>query len=65
MSEDKGLPENCVRVCKQIFGENYYISIGEKFVHFTVPRENDPNMSRERRVLEELADTINEVRATL
>ena len=64
MSE-KELPEDCVRVRKEILGENYYISVGKKFVHFTVPRENDPNMSRERRVLEELAQTINEVRKSL
>ncbi len=57
--------ENCVRIKKKIFGENYYISVGKRFVHFTVPRENDKNMSRERQLLEELAKAINGVRATL
>jgi len=57
--------ENGVRIRKEIFGEFYYIVIGKDFVHFTVPRENDPEMSRERRVLEELSETINKVRETL
>ena len=57
--------EPCVRVRKEIFGENYYLTIGREFVHFTVPRENDPAMSRERAVLEGLSETINEVRKTL
>ena len=57
--------ENCIRIRKEIFGEPYYVIVGEKFVHFTVPRENDKNMSRERQLLEELAKAINGVRATL
>jgi hypothetical protein len=57
--------ETCIRIRKEIFGENYYITIGKKFVSFTVPRENDPNMSRERVILETISETINDVRGRL
>lgn len=54
--------DKCVRIRERINGENYYITIGDDFVHFTVPRENDPNMSRERMSLEKIAELINKVR---
>lgn len=54
--------EPCVRLRKKIHGENYYIVIGRNFLHVTCPRENDPNMSHERRAIEEIQQAVNTIR---
>ena len=45
----------------EIFGENYYLTVGKTFVSPTVPRENDPVMSREREVVETICQHITEL----
>lgn len=54
--------EDCVRIRTEINGENYYVTIGANFVHVTVPRENDPNISHERAAFEKVTDIINKAR---
>ncbi len=54
-----GMPsDNCRRVCVTLNGENYYFSIGENFIHATVPRENDPFMGEQRQLIEDLCAGI-------
>ena len=55
MSKNKS--DDGLRIRVPIFGENYYLTIvrcadGGIDVHPTVPRENDPSMSRERQAVE-------------
>ena len=52
------------RVRLNLFGENYYLCVlkledGFDFVP-TVPRENDPRMSRERLAVEEICRVLGE-----
>jgi len=51
-------PDECKRVCVTLNKENYYFAIGADFIHGTVPRENDPFMSAERKLIEQLCDGI-------
>lgn len=44
-----------------IFGENYYLTVGKTFVSPTVPRENDPMMTREREIIETICYHITEI----
>jgi hypothetical protein len=55
------LGDDCVKKIVRIQGENYYLTVGSNFVHITIPRENDPNSTREREAMEVLAQTINEI----
>ena len=52
------------RIRLNLFGENYYLSVfredgGWAFLP-TVPRENDPMMSRERLAVEEICRVLGE-----
>ena len=52
------------RIRLELFGENYYVSVfpedgGWAFLP-TVPRENDPRMSRERLAVEEICRVLGE-----
>ena len=52
------------RIKLELFGENYYLSVfpedgGWAFLP-TVPRENDPMMSRERLAVEEICRVLGE-----
>jgi len=53
--------DRCKRRVIQIGGENYYLVVGEDFVLATVPRENSPDQSREREVVETLCGVITEI----
>jgi len=53
--------DDCIRKAVKIFDENYYLTIGRVFVTATVPRENDPAMSKEREVVETLCQVISDV----
>ena len=55
--------EKCTRQKVQIDGENYYIVVGDNFVTATVPRENDPQMTSTRKIVETLCDTITTLMA--
>ena len=57
--------ESCIRIKKVINGEHYYIVVGKDFLHVTCPRENDPQMSHERRAIEEIQQTVNMIRGEL
>ncbi len=52
--------DDCIRKAVKIFNENYYLTVGRDFVTPTVPRENDPAMSREREVVETLCQVISD-----
>ena len=56
-------PTNCIRKMVIIHGERYYLIAGDKFIHVTCPRENDPNMSREREAMEILCQEYNNLMA--
>jgi hypothetical protein len=45
----------------EIFRENYYLTVGKTFVSPTVPRENDPTMTREREIIETICQHITEL----
>lgn len=45
-----------VKVC--IDGENYYFTVGENFIHATVPDENKLDRARERALIEALCQGI-------
>ena len=56
--------DNGIRIRVPIYGENYYLTIvksedGGIDVHPTVPRENDPAMSRERQAVEVICREIS------
>ena len=53
-------PQDCKRIRVTLNGENYYFAIGEKFIYATVPRENDPTMSRDRKLIEDLCRGITQ-----
>lgn len=59
MSGESG--ESCRRVRLKIHNENYYITVGKDFFHVTCPRENDPNMKREREALEIVSQAVNKI----
>ena len=52
------------RIKLELFGENYYLSVfrdGEGWAFMpTVPRENDPRMSRERLAVETICRVLGE-----
>ena len=52
------------RIRLELFGENYYLGVfktGDGFDFIpTVPRENDPMMSRERLAVEEICRVLGE-----
>ena len=52
------------RIKLELFGENYYLSVfreGDGWAFLpTVPRENDPMMSRERLAVEEICRVLGE-----
>ena len=52
------------RIRLELFGENYYIGVfktGDGFYFIpTVPRENDPMMSRERLAVETICSALGE-----
>ena len=57
-------PDEGRRVRMELFGENYYLCVlkledGFDFVP-TVPRENDPRMSRERLAVETICRVLGE-----
>lgn len=54
--------EDCVRKKITINSENFYLVIGKTFLAVTVPRENRPEQSELRNVLEQVCATVNEVR---
>ena len=54
--------KNCIRKVVVINNENYYLTVGEYFVHITCPRENAPDMTNERWVIENLTNSINKIR---
>jgi hypothetical protein len=56
----KELAERCVRKRVELFGENYYITVGKVFVSPTVPYENSPQMSREREIIETICEVVSE-----
>ena len=47
--------DKCTKRTVVINNENYYLVVGDKFVHVTVPRENDPFMSETRQIAETLS----------
>ncbi len=53
--------KECKRIKLRIHKENYYVTVGRDFFHVTCPRENDPNMSREREALDAVADAVNKI----
>ena len=52
--------EDGVRIKKVIEGENFYFYISDTFICATVPRENDPRMSKVRAAVEATCELINE-----
>jgi hypothetical protein len=50
--------DDCKRVRVPLNGENYYFSIGKDFISPTIPRENDPCMSEQRKLIEALCSGI-------
>ena len=53
-----------IRIKVPIYGENYYLTVvrcsdGGIDVHPTVPRENDPAMSRERQAVEVICREVS------
>ncbi len=55
--------EDCVRRRVEIEGEYYYLLIGDNFLMATVPRENDPQQSATRKIVETLCNAVSEVRS--
>lgn len=53
--------DNCIRKMITIHGEPYYLVAGDKFIHVTCPRENDPKISRERETIEIVCQAYNEL----
>ena len=57
-------PDEGRRVRMELFGENYYLSVFPEAGCWaflpTVPRENDPMMSRERLAVEEICRVLGE-----
>jgi hypothetical protein len=53
--------EDCIRRKITIEGENYYLMIGKTFLQATVPRENAPQQSQIRNIVEQICDTVTEV----
>jgi len=53
--------EKCTRQLVKIDGENYYIVVGDTFVFPTIPRENDPAMSKTRQIVETICGAITAV----
>jgi len=53
--------DDCTRRIKNIDGENYYLIVGDEFVMATVPRENDPEMSKTRMIVETLCSDVTKL----
>lgn len=53
--------EGCTRQAVIIDGERYYLVVGDSFVSCTVPRENNPVMSRPRKIVETICEAITRV----
>ncbi len=59
MKENK--PEGCTRTTIKTDDGNLYLVIGDDFVIGTVPRENDPLMSKTRNIVETICAEITRV----
>lgn len=46
----------------EIGGEYFYLYVSKEAVFCTVPRENDPQMSKTRMIVETLCSEINSIR---
>jgi len=53
--------DDCIRKMIKIHDENYYLIAGTRFIHVTCPRENDPNISREREAIELICQEYNKL----
>lgn len=51
--------EDCTKKTVVIESENYYILVGDDFAMVTVPRENDPTMSKTRIIAETICSEIS------
>ena len=60
---EKGKPDvdDCTRQMIEIGGEKIYIIVGDTFVQATVPRENSPEMSTTRDIVEAICGGITAV----
>ena len=54
--------DRCVRKRISIEGEHFYLIIGRTFLDVTVPRENAPDQSKVRAILEQICNAVSEVR---
>ena len=59
MKENK--PEDCTRTSVKTDDGNFYLVVGDDFVIGTVPRENDPLMSKTRNTVETICAEITRV----
>jgi hypothetical protein len=53
--------EDCTRKKVVINGENFYLIVGKEFIMCTIPRENDPNQSEVRSIVEQVCNAVSEV----
>ena len=53
--------EDCTKKTVIIEKENYYLLVGDDFAMVTVPRENDPMMSKTRMIAETICEEITEL----
>ena len=54
-------PEDCIRTAVKTDDGNLYLVVGDDFVIGTVPRENDPLMSKTRKIVETICAEITRV----
>jgi hypothetical protein len=57
----KNKPEDCTRTTVKTDDGNFYLVVGDDFVIGTVPRENDPLMSKTRNIVETICAEITRV----
>lgn len=57
MSDEQDVIDG-IRHCFQIDGENWYLFVSAKEVFVTVPRENDPFMTKTREIAERICSEI-------
>jgi len=52
--------EDAIRKCIKIDNENFYITVGKKFVTITIPHENRKEHEKLRQTVDSICDAITQ-----